>query len=52
MLLGQKVSRLGLSTHKDKVDAILALDEPRTVKELQTFLGMMVYFSTYVPFFT
>jgi hypothetical protein len=51
MLLGQKVSRLGLSTHKDKVDAILQLSEPRTVKELQAFLGMMVYFSSYIPFY-
>jgi hypothetical protein len=51
MLLGQKVSRLGLSTHKEKVDAILHLEEPRTVNELQIFLGMMVYFSGYIPFY-
>ena len=51
MLLGQKVSRLGISTHKDKVDAIVALEEPRSIKELQTFLGMMVYFSSYIPFY-
>jgi hypothetical protein len=51
MLLGQKVSRLGLSTHKEKVDAIVQLEEPRNVSELQTFLGMMVYFSSYVPFY-
>ena len=44
MLLGQKVSRLGLSTHKEKIEAITKLAEPKTVKELQTFLGMMVYF--------
>jgi hypothetical protein len=42
LLLGQKVSRLGLSTHKEKVDAILQLSEPRNVHELQQFLGMMV----------
>lgn len=29
MLLGQKVSRLGLSTHKDKVDAIVQLAPPK-----------------------
>ncbi|KAI5885661.1 DNA/RNA polymerase [Schizophyllum commune H4-8] len=29
LLLLQKVSRLGLSTHKEKVDAILDLEEPR-----------------------
>ena len=52
MLLGQKVSRLGLSTHKGKVDAILQLDDPKSVHNLQIFLGMMVYFSSYIPFYT
>ncbi len=51
MLLGQKVSRLGLSTHKDKVDAIIQLAPPKNVSELYTFLGMMVYFSAYIPFY-
>src|ERR1700742_2038556 len=50
-LLGQRVSRLGLSAHKEKVDAIVKLAEPRTVNELQMFLGMMVYFSSYIPFY-
>ena len=51
LLLGQKVSRLGLSTHKEKVDAIKELSEPKNVHDLQTFLGMMVYFSSYIPFY-
>ena len=51
LLLGQKVSRLGLSTHKEKVDAILLLDEPKDHHDLQVFLGMMVYFSVYIPFY-
>ena len=51
MLLGQKVSRLGLSTHKEKVDAILQLDNPKNMHDLQVFLGMMVYFSSYIPFY-
>jgi hypothetical protein len=51
LLLGQKVSRLGLSTHKEKVDTILQLEEPKNVHNLQVFLGMMVYFSSYVPFY-
>ncbi|KZT20047.1 hypothetical protein NEOLEDRAFT_1033860, partial [Neolentinus lepideus HHB14362 ss-1] len=51
LLLGQKVSRLGMSTHKERVDAIVNLDAPRNVKELQTFLGMMVYFSSYILFY-
>ena len=51
LLLGQKVSRLGLSTHKEKVDAILQLREPENISQLQQFLGMMVYFSSYIPFY-
>jgi hypothetical protein len=48
LLLGQKVSRLGLSTHKEKVKAITELSRPNSVKELQKLLGMMVYFSQYI----
>ena len=51
LLLEQKVSWLGLSTHKKKVDALLLLDEPKNCHNLQVFLGMMVYFSTYIPFY-
>ena len=51
LLLGQKVSRLGLSMHKEKVDAILQLEEPKDRHNLQVFLGMMVYFSAYIPFY-
>jgi hypothetical protein len=52
LLLGQKVSRLGMSTHKEKIDAIIHLAEPRNAQELHVFLGMMVYFSSYIPFYT
>ena len=51
LLLGQKVSQLGLLTHKEKVSTITQLDVPRNISELQTFLGMMVYFSSYIPFY-
>ena len=51
LLLGQKLSQLGLSTHKKKVDAILLLDEPKDHHDLQVFLGIMVYFSAYIPFY-
>ena len=50
-LLGQRVSQLGLSTHKSKVDAINQLVIPKNIKELQTFLGMMVYSSAYIPYY-
>ena len=51
LLLGQKMSQLGLSTHKEKVDTILLLDELKDRHNLQVFLGMMVYFSAYIPFY-
>jgi hypothetical protein len=34
-----------------KADAILLLDEPKDRHDLQVFLGMMVYFSAYIPFY-
>lgn len=52
LLLGQKVSGSGLSMHKEKVDAILQLEEPKNVHDLQVYLGMMVYFLSYAPFHT
>jgi hypothetical protein len=51
-LLGQKVSRLGITTQKEKIEAIVTLSEPKKVKELQTFLGMVNYYSNYIPYFT
>ena len=51
LLLGQKVLRLEMSTHKEKIDAICNLTEPTNIHELQVFLGMMVYFSAYIPFY-
>lgn len=51
LLLGHKVSRLGLSTHAEKVKAVLDLARPTKLSELQTFLGMAVYFSAFIPFY-
>jgi hypothetical protein len=51
LLLGHKVSRFGLSTHQEKVQAILELAPPKRVSDLQTFLGMVVYFSTFIPYY-
>ena len=51
LLLGHKVSRLGLSTHLEKVKAILDLERPRKLSQLQTFLGMVVYFSAFIPYY-
>ena len=51
LLLGHKVSRLGLSTHAEKVKAIVELDRPRKLSQLQAFLGMVVYFSAFIPYY-
>ena len=52
LLLGHKVSRLGLSTHLEKVRAILELQRPSRVAQLQIFLGMTVYFSAFIPYYS
>ena len=51
LLLGHKVSCLGLSTHMEKVRAILDLERPKKLAQLQTFLGMVVYFSAFIPYY-
>ena len=51
LLLGHKVSRLGLSTHEEKVRAIMELERPKKLSDLQTFLGMVVYFSAFIPYY-
>jgi hypothetical protein len=51
LLLGHKVSWLRLLTHAEKVKAIVKLKPPTKVSELQMFLGMVVYFSAFIPFY-
>src|SRR5271156_4614008 len=52
VVLGNKVSRLGLSTHAEKLKAVWKLEAPKTKKLLETFVGLAVYFATYIPFFS
>jgi hypothetical protein len=52
ILLGQQVSRLGISTHQEKIDSVDAMKPPTKVKELQMFLGFVNYFAVYIPFYT
>lgn len=52
LLLGHKVSRLGLSTHAEKVKAIVELAPPTKLSQLQHFLGMAVYFSAFIPHYS
>jgi hypothetical protein len=52
ILLGQRVSRLGVSTHQEKIDSVDAMKPLNKVKELQMFLGFVNYFAAYIPFYT
>ncbi len=42
--LGYILTRRGIKPQHKKVQAILALDPPKSVKELQLFLGMVQYY--------
>ena len=52
ILLGQRVSCLGISTPQEKIDTVDAMKPPTKVKELQMFLGFVNYFANYIPFYT
>ena len=51
VVLGNIVSRLGLSMHNKKLKAIWELEAPKDHKKLEMFLGLTVYFSAYIPYF-
>ena len=48
-LLGQRVDSLGLATSEDKLKAISKLEFPRTLRELETYLGMTGWLRNYIP---
>lgn len=50
-LLGQRVDALGLSTAEEKLAAISQLEFPRTLKDLETYLGMTGYLRQYAPYY-
>lgn len=50
-LLGQKVDALGLATDKEKLAAIANLDFPRTLRSLETYLGLTGYLRQYIPMY-
>jgi hypothetical protein len=50
-LLGHKVNRFGLSTLKEKVDAISSLKFPTTLAQLDYFLGLAGFYRYYVARF-
>jgi len=50
-LLGHRISRLGLSTLEEKVQAILAIQYPDTVKQAMVILGMFNYYRSFIDSF-
>jgi len=47
-LLGRMVDRYGLSTVKEKTDAISKIPFPKTLRDLEHFLGLGNYYRTFV----
>lgn len=47
-LLGQKVDSLGLATANDKLKAISSLHFPKTLRQLETYLGLIGWLREYV----
>ena len=47
--LGYRVDETGITPLPERVDAISAVPPPTTVKELQSFLGMVNYYRRFVP---
>ena len=50
-LLGQKVDSLGLTTANEKLEAILSLRFPPTLKHLETYLGKTGYLRHYIAYY-
>ena len=50
-LLGHRISRLGLSTLEEKVQAIMAIPYPETVKQAMVILGMFNYYRSFIDSF-
>src|SRR5438477_8984526 len=50
-ILGQHVDSLGLSTDAEKLEAIAKLQFPKTLKQLEIYLGLTGYLRQYVPFY-
>jgi hypothetical protein len=48
-VLGQMVTRLGMSTVPERIKAILDLEFPKTLKELRQWLGLIIYWRNYIP---
>ena len=50
-VLGYKVSRQGLSTQEDKIEAIRTWPTPRNLQQTRSFIGLAQYYRKFVPHF-
>ncbi|UYV68064.1 K02A2.6-like [Cordylochernes scorpioides] len=48
-LLGHTISSEGLFIDEEKLDAVIKMEEPRSAKELKSFLGMVNYLGKFIP---
>ena len=46
---GHKISNQGLHKSPSKVEAVLNAPPPKSVKELQSFIGMLTYYHKFLP---
>lgn len=51
-MLGQRVSGLSLSTHEEKVKAILDLEFPKSLKDLEHYLGLTNWVRHNIPYYS
>lgn len=49
--LGHHVSAAGFAIDKAKTEAVRRFEEPRTMSELKSFLGLATFINTYIPRF-
>ena len=47
--LGHKINAEGIHTSSSKVSAIVEAPEPQNVQELRSFLGLLNYYSKFIP---
>jgi hypothetical protein len=47
--LGHEVSQMGISPSKQKTEAIVSAPEPKNVTQLQSFIGLVNYYSKFIP---
>ena len=50
--LGYKVTARGIAMREDYVEKVVKWPQPKTVKQLQTFLGFINYYRTFFPEFS